>query len=429
MRQGEDRISDGLLALPLDSWYGGDVPGYFAVERVELPPGWDVLVHESENLGDVPPMGPDDLRRALENPFDTDALPDLARGKRRAVVMVDDLSRPTPAYEVMPLILDQLNEGGIGDDRIEVVIATGSHRPLNKYGDLEHRRKLGDGTLRRVPVFDHDCYDEDTVEIPRTGRAPIRVNRHVGEADLRIGVGSIVPHGGAGFGGGAKILVPGVVHIETIRENHELAWEGRGILYEEVISSACIRRDAEEIARFVGLDFVVNTVNTPERGIAGLFAGDFVKAHRAGSRFAYDLYLTDPPSPDAHIIVAGSYPLDTDLGQSGRGGWPFSNDKICITVAGCDDDIAYHGEMPYAEYLKSKQNRESATYTFKGTSPEAGARSYMYSPKLSPEEYYQRERPTKLFSTWADMIEEIEKTHSYAKVAVFPYASLQIPRI
>ena len=428
MRQGEDRVSAGRLTLLLDSWYGSDTPGYYATERVEIPPGWDVQVHESENVRNVQPMGVEDLRRVLENPFDAPALPELARGKRRAVVMVDDLSRTTPAYEIMPLILDQLNEGGIEDDRIEVVIATGSHRPLNKYGDLEHRRKLGDETLRRVPVFDHACYDEDTVDIPRNGGAPIRINRHVGEADLRIGVGSNVPHGGAGFGGGAKILLPGVMHIETILENHKLAWEARGTIYEEVISSACIRRDAEEIARFVGLDFVVNAVNTPERKIAGLFAGDFVKAHRAGSKFAYDLYLTDPPSVDADIIVAGSFPLDTDVGQSGRGGWPFSKEKTCIAVAGCDDGIAYHGEMPYEEYLESKKNKKGAAYAFKGTSAEAGARSYMYAPKLSPEEYYQQERPTRLFNVWADMVQEIEKIHPRAKVAVFPYAALQFVR-
>jgi len=172
----------------------------------------------------------------------------------------------------------------------------------------------------------------------------------------------------------------------------------------------------------------VNTVNTPERKIAGLFAGDFVKAHRAGSRFAYDLYLTDSPPSDADIIVAGSYPLDTDVGQSGRGGWPFSPEKTCISVAGCDDGIAYHGEMPYEEYLESRQNRKGTAYTFKGAADTAGARSYMYSPKLSPEEYYQRERPTRLFNVWTDMVGEIEKIHFRAKVAVFPYAALQFAR-
>ena len=38
--------------------------------------------------------------------------------------------------------------------------------------------------------------------------------------DLKIGIGCIVPHAFSGFGGGGKIILPGVSHIDSIAYNH-----------------------------------------------------------------------------------------------------------------------------------------------------------------------------------------------------------------
>jgi nickel-dependent lactate racemase len=70
-------------------------------------------------------------------------------------------------------------------------------------------------------VSNHDCYREDAVELG-TGRygTPIRINREVVEADLVIALGMITNRGFAYASGGAKIILPGVAHVDTIRRNH-----------------------------------------------------------------------------------------------------------------------------------------------------------------------------------------------------------------
>ena len=58
----------------------------------------------------------------------------------------------------------------------------------------------------------------------RVGRTPTGVelwfNREFMACDLKIGIGCITPHVHVGFGGGAKIILPGVAGIETINQFH-----------------------------------------------------------------------------------------------------------------------------------------------------------------------------------------------------------------
>ena len=80
---------------------------------------------------------------------------------------------------------------------------------------------LGREIVRSYPVFNHDCHAPDLVPVGRlrTGQV-VKINRLVWEADYRIGVGSIFPHPMNGFGGGAKILFPGVADFDSILVHH-----------------------------------------------------------------------------------------------------------------------------------------------------------------------------------------------------------------
>ena len=49
---------------------------------------------------------------------------------------------------------------------------------------------------------------------------PVYLNRHFLDADLRIVVGGAVPHNETGFGGGAKMVVPGLAGRLTIAHFH-----------------------------------------------------------------------------------------------------------------------------------------------------------------------------------------------------------------
>ena len=46
----------------------------------------------------------------------TARLAELAKGKKRAVILFDDFTRPQPTHEILPAVLDELRAGGLADD-------------------------------------------------------------------------------------------------------------------------------------------------------------------------------------------------------------------------------------------------------------------------------------------------------------------------
>jgi hypothetical protein len=285
----------------------------------------------------------------------------------------------------------------------------------------------------RFEVVNHNAFTRQLKTYKRPDGGPdIEVHRVVGESDLKIAVGGIIPHGGAGFGGGAKSILPAVTSYRTTMFNHETyEWEGYGIVYPEKITSSGIRKDMEEVARIVGLDFVVNLVFTPFKEPVGVFSGDFVKAHRKGCVLAQDVYLTDTPEEKLDVIVANGYPLDTDVGQSQRGLWPESFGDTGILMGGSRDGWGFHGDngKSYRVHMKNRRNGEvSGAYRFKGTKDVGGESRLYYSKTLDPTRFYERDINRTLFNHWDALMDALHAKHKRATVGVFPYAALQLAK-
>ncbi|MEM3027319.1 MAG: lactate racemase domain-containing protein, partial [Candidatus Bathyarchaeia archaeon] len=263
------------VSLPFGAWYGD--------RKIELdfPEAWKFSLHQ---LRKVPDVGDIEISQVLCNPIGSKSLTKLAKGRKSAVILVDDLTRPTPAHRILPYIIKELGNGGIGDNHIKIVMAIAAHRPLVPM-DLE--KKLGKEIINSLEVVNHNPY-ENLVYMGESSRGtPIYLNGDVYEADLKIGVGSVIPHPSAGFGGGGKIILPGVVGMETIEYNHySLHSQGR----HGFLEGSALRVDAEDVARRVGLEAVVNTVVNEERGVAGLFFGDPINAHRAAVSYGRSIY-------------------------------------------------------------------------------------------------------------------------------------------
>ena len=88
----------------------------------------------AERLGgiyDMEPAAPHpDLRgaikEAVDHPIGTPPLREIASRGGRVAVLVDDMTRPTPAHEILPFLLAELEEAGIRKRDIIFVIAVGS---------------------------------------------------------------------------------------------------------------------------------------------------------------------------------------------------------------------------------------------------------------------------------------------------------------
>ena len=257
----------------------------------------------------------------------------------KTVIVINDYTRFTPVRFVLPSLLDELNRCGIPDGSITIVVALGTHRPET---EAEFITAAGEQVLNRMG-FVNPLIDEPDrlVSFGRTASGvEVCINRDYVEADIRIAVGSIIPHGAVGFSGGAKLMYPGIAGRKTIEQFH-LAANGNALNYTGNLESP-IRLEIEKLAGMVGLDLLVNLVLNAEGDIAHITAGHFVTAHRRGADLSRRIYGVALAS-EARIMVASSFHADTDFWQAAKcvfncqavvanGGW-------LIVVTPCPEGI------------------------------------------------------------------------------------------
>lgn len=255
------------------------------------------------------------LSRGIEHPIGTPPLAEMVRKQDRVLILVDDYTRGTPIKKVLPHVLAQLKEAGVSNKAITLLTAQGTHREMTPQ---EIEEKLGP-FAQQFPVHQHRWTDESMLHRFGTLKdgTPVRANRLLTEADLVMGIVSIVPHRVKGFSGGAKIAFPGVAGPEI--QSH-LQWEGAKRMSDTVMGEPDnpMRAAMEEAARMVGLRFVINLVTGGDKHLAGCFSGEPVASHREGSRLSREIFSVNLPQR-ADIVIADSHPADYDLWQSAKG--------------------------------------------------------------------------------------------------------------
>jgi nickel-dependent lactate racemase len=146
----------------------------------------------------------------------------------------------------------------------------------------------------------------------KTG-TPVKINKKAHGATFKIGIGSIFPHPMNGFGGGGKILFPGIANFEAILEHHlKYSFRDRpslGKLDENPFYKAvCL------LAEKGRLDFVINSVLDHNDHLNDLVCGDPVKAHLAGTERCRDIISKGfEKRADLTVISAFPYSAGTQL--------------------------------------------------------------------------------------------------------------------
>ncbi|MHC4591250.1 MAG: lactate racemase domain-containing protein [Planctomycetota bacterium] len=255
----------------------------------------------------------DEVNAALQDPISETPLMDLVCMNDRIVVLADDLTRPTPQKEILPVLLEHLNAGGVRDENIVVIVALGTHRYMT---EAEMHARFGEEVCARVHVVNHAWQDPDTfVDLGVTELGtPVKVNRTAHEADLLIGTGSIVPHIYAGWAGGAKIVQPGICGPETTARTHCMAAEGDDLLGIPGRTDNPVRQEMERVAAMAGLEFVLNVVVDLKGGPAWVGAGGPVETHRRGVPAAEAMYVQGIPER-ADVVLADARPATKDYWQ------------------------------------------------------------------------------------------------------------------
>lgn len=251
------------------------------------------------------------LEEALAAPVGTSSLRDLAG--QRIVIAVDDISRPTPVWRWFGALLRYLQSRGARREDLRVIFALGVHRPMSAE---EASAKLGAGNLQGLAWENHNCRNEELNPlIGTTARGtPVRLNRRLIEADLILCVGAIEPHPLLGFGGGLKMLLPGLASEETIATNHMQGVSSRRYNYVGVEESP-MRLDLEEAAGMLSAPiFVINALMNVNLEVSSFVCGDPVAAHREGVR-ALTKAASCRLDEAADVVITVSDPMNADLRQ------------------------------------------------------------------------------------------------------------------
>jgi len=305
-------------------------------------------IEPKEKPGVVDPRA--EVERALKEPVGTKPLGEIVKPGNSVAVVVDDATRATPSYLMVPPLLDELNRTGVKDENITLIFGCGSHRAVKPE---EMKKLVGEETLKRVKVVSHDFKSQDLVYLGKTAKfgTKVYVNKVFAEADVRILTGDVELHYYAGYGGGRKSVLPAVSGAETIQSNHGMILHPKA--RTGVLEGNPVHEDMVEAAKLAKVDFILNITTNSKNEMVKAFAGDLEQAFYEGVKLVDEMYKV-PIERRAEIVLvsSGGNPLDIDLYQAYKGVDnaidAVKKGGVVVLVAECPEG---HGNEVFYEWM------------------------------------------------------------------------------
>jgi len=101
-----------------------------------------------------------EVERALKEPIGTEPLSKIVKPGDTVAIVVNDSTRVTPSYLMVPPLLDELNQAGVKDENITIIFGCGTHRAVRPD---EMKKLVGEEVLERVKAVNHDYKSDDLV--------------------------------------------------------------------------------------------------------------------------------------------------------------------------------------------------------------------------------------------------------------------------
>jgi nickel-dependent lactate racemase len=291
----------------------------FAVNQADI---LDIIAGQScQAITDVPQA----IRQALQAPIGSPLLSAIVQPGDHVVVIVSDITRQWIRYDlILPTLIDELNDAGIPDEAITLLVALGAHRPQT---DLESLETYGQEIMNRLAIKQsYALRDDDFAVVGQTTRGiTVRLNKEAAQADKVILTGGIVYHSMAGFGGGRKAILPGIAAYSTIQGNHQLCLHeiaGKGLnphCDAGNLDDNEMNQDMLEMAQLLNPAFLFNAVYTPDGNFARFVAGHWQEAWLEGCQTVKELYgVSIHEQADLVIASAGGFPKDINFYQASK---------------------------------------------------------------------------------------------------------------
>jgi len=237
----------------------------------------------------------------------------------RPAVVVADKTRLCGYPRYLPVLLEELIAKGAPDDGLTLFIAYGTH---GRQSDAECRSAYGEAYERHRWVH-HACEDRSLfVELGQTSRGtPVRLRADIFNASCLITFGAISHHYFAGFGGGRKLIFPGLGERAAIYANHGLFLDRA----RRALSAGCrpgqiagnpLAEDLAEVERFKPADLAVHAILDSHGRVCDLTVGrghthfeDACRRHAA--------HCAAAGGPFAQVLAScGGAPKDINFIQS-----------------------------------------------------------------------------------------------------------------
>ncbi len=430
--------SQQAFTLRTDGWYT-DRP-----LAVEFPANWGVTAYWPRTPA---ALSEQQIAEALEHPIEQPPIRELCRGKKRPLVLVDDLARPTPAACIMPHVLRHFDNAGIAAEDVTVLIATGTHAGPERAALV---KKLGEQAAAQCRVTVHDHHGP-VIDIGRTSfHTPVLVDREAAGCDFVIGIGGVYPNYSAGFGGGSKLAL-GILGTRSILHLHykhdHPGWGESG-------TEMHFRQDLNEIAEMIGLRTVVTVHADANREPVRVSCGD-PRFHYSDALAASQQYYGAPLPGDADVVIANAYPTDTTLQFAHmKGAAPLHRaapGASRILLASCREGVGHHGLFPLINPPSTlrKRLRRISVMSFgeiaravtsklrrslhSGPQPAAGALPSQSNPIwLYQTEPTSPDLPAKagisITRSWQEVLDNVAREQGQKqrlKVVIYPCAAMQ----
>ena len=334
---------------------------------VEIPDGQIAEVIEGKHVEPIVDIR-QAIKTAINNPVGSLPLAATIQAGDKVCIIASDITRAWLQHDkFLPVLLDELNELGVPDSDIFLMVALGAHR---YHTEAENIAVYGDETVRRITILQSCAMTtEDFVYVGTTSRGVrCELNKHVVAADKVILTGGIVYHSMAGFGGGRKGVMPGVASYNTIQGNHTFCLHeeiGKGISPTSAsgkLEGNHMHEDQMEMTAMLNPAFLLNIVLTPDGQFGRFVAGHWRDAWLSGCETVAEIYGVPIASKaDLVIATAGGFPKDINLYQGTKAQsnavMACKADGVVILLLECSDINEPPDFMGWFD-LKSLYNRE-----------------------------------------------------------------------
>ncbi len=302
-------------------------------------------------------------------------------------IVVADKTRLCDYTIYLPWIVDILYQHNIQKPQIQFFIAYGTHA---KQSDNQCLAAYGD-TYKNYEFLHHDCDDKSLFTyLGKTKRGTkIHVRKDILETDLIITFGALSHHYFAGYGGGRKLLFPGLGYKPDIFHNHGLFLDKNS----KKLEYGCQPGNLENNPLADDLKQIYDAVKTPRVSIHGILDSkqrvcqlvvgksynDFLNVCNTLDVY-YKIGNTSNSSKRNNVVAQKQY----DLVIASCGGFPkdinfiqahkainnaamFVKDKgVLIIIAQCSDGIGSDTFLEYFEFQNFARAFSALENNYKG---------------------------------------------------------------